>query len=167
MIPALSSSLRGYVTLASVIVALLLICYLIGSISVAARFSGETRRRRLRRAAHFSSAIVISTATVWTLVDYCWLAQLRRTAHACDSGTTEDGKYVATLCLLNSRFNYLRLYERDLGRLVADRTYRCDQRSDTKLIAGDTFAFDGCADGNESIIRLPPSLVDRLRAKLP
>jgi len=157
--------IRAFVMLGLPPIALLLSCYVICAVPFAVFGVRVKRRTRLRRMAKHCAAVVISTIAAWLIADYLWLAQLRPTAHGCHSDVSDNGEYVATRCLLNAGQDYLRLYESRTGRLIADRTYSCDP-ADPKLIVLDHIVFDGCAH-DDSAIKLPPSLLDRLRAKLP
>lgn len=99
------------------------------------------------------------------MADHVWLAALRRTAHACETDVSYNGQYTATQCLLDAGYDYIRVYDSRTKRLLADRTYSCEP-SNVKLIVDDAMVFDGCAE-DDSVINLPPSLVDRIRALLP
>ena len=161
----LLNEIRTQVILACLGVAIFLPCYLILAIPFTLLGSTQKRHRRLKRMAKFGAAIAATSTGAWFLADYLWFAELRRTAHACETQVSENGEYVATQCLLNAGYNYLRVYDSTAKRLLADRTYDCGP-GDTKLIVAREAVFDGCSH-EDGWIDLPPSLLDRLQAALP
>ena len=93
---------------------------------------------------------------------------LRSHAHDCERKQSSDGVYIAELCLLMDNghdADYVaRIYAARNGVLLAERTFDTTQ-ADMEWFDGQvTFQHGGDAD---SWITLPPSMLDRLRAKLP
>lgn len=165
MIADLANDVWAAVALSSPVIGGLLLCYLVAAAAVAVFGARVKRRKRLIGAGRFVATIVIATAAIGLLAHYVWLAGLRRTAHDCDSQVSDNHEYIGKQCFLNAGLSYLRVYDAQTKSLLADRTYTCNA-ADTKLFVGDQMAFDACAEGDSSI-RLPPSLLDRLRALLP
>lgn len=159
-------NIRGCVMLASMMIILRFLYYLNHAVPDALFGEREKRCMRLRRTAGLSAAVVILTIGACFMVDYIWLAELRRTPHACIEEISSNGKYVAKRCVLDAGYEYLRLYDNRTGDLVADRTYQCEASVALNVIMGDNMVFDSCAH-DAGTIMLPPSLLDRLRAKLP
>jgi len=73
--------------------------------------------------------------------------------------------YIATWCLLTKDMAVIRVYGLSRSRLLAERTY---SELDTPRLFWDSDALgylDGSSDGGR--IALPPTLLDRVRAKFP
>jgi hypothetical protein len=150
---------------ASPVIALLLLCYLVIAGLVALFGARERMRRRFNRMGKAVAVIVAATAGITFFAHYVWLVELRRTGHACESHASEGGDFIAKQCTLDAGFSSLRVYDSQTNWVLAERTYNC-HAGFSKLIVDKQMAFDACAEG-DSLIRLPPSLFDRIRAKLP
>ena len=76
----------------------------------------------------------------------------------------KNAPYSARFCYLNKEVVLLRLYDASATELLAERTYL---QLDRPFISWDSdrLWYDTYPDG--SFIALPPSLFERLRAKLP
>lgn len=166
--------------ISSVCASLFILCPLIGVILLAyltwmalliACGARDKRLKRMARAARISAAITVLVTGTWFAVNYLWMAELRRSAHACESQVSDfdNGKFLATQCLLDVGYDYLRIYDNQTRQLLADRTYKCSP-ADVNLIMTKSpdyaVVFDGCAYA-DSVINLPPSLFDGLRTKFP
>jgi hypothetical protein len=167
----LANDLRAYATLGVVTVAALLLLYFLSSLLMLTFGRKDKRCARIRRFAGIAFAAILTVSFVWSLSDYAWKVALRRTAHACESQASNSslGDFTVERCYLWARHGYLAVYEAGSHRLLADRTYVV--YADPKLIVSDggdePVVLDGGADGSESTIALPPSVVDRLRAEFP
>jgi hypothetical protein len=153
------------VTLASPVMALLLLCYLVVAGSVALFGRRERMSRRFIRIGKIVATVVATTTGLGFVAHYVWLVEIRGTVHACESHASEKGEYIAKQCMLNTGLSYLRVYDGPKNRLLADRTYKC-HAGFSKIIVNDRSAFDACAEG-DSLIKLPPSIYDRIRSTLP
>lgn len=87
----------------------------------------------------------------------------RRSASECRSET--EGRYVGEVCVLASEYGTLfRLYDASSGELLAERKYYSPQ-SPQLLWSAEDVCYDVSDD--DGYVSLPPTWLDRLRAKLP
>ncbi|PCE27431.1 hypothetical protein BWP39_02725 [Paraburkholderia acidicola] len=103
-------------------------------------------------------------ASAWTYWEGARLRALVKPTD-CDNAQSADGRYTARVCYLGSRI-VLRLYERQSQQLLAERTYGSSADDPVRLYwKPDELRYEDGAD--LGTIHLPPSLYDRLLAKLP
>ncbi|WP_175947364.1 hypothetical protein [Burkholderia pyrrocinia] len=160
---------RGYVELACIAITILLALYLILAVPAAFLGKREKRRIRLKRVARNCIAVAITTIGAWFLADYAWKAAARQNPYACHSEERAfSTAYRVIRCGISGGYDNLRVYSIRTKRLVADRTYTCigDNKVIISVDQGEEVVFDACAY-EETLIKLPPSLVDQLRAMLP
>jgi hypothetical protein len=114
--------------------------------------------------------IVAATVVVFGL-NYTCDVGLRSNAHDChtEKSNKDGGLYTAELCFLDGNSDgykmRLRLYSSSDGGLLADRTFF---DMEPRLIWGvdrDLLIYN--TSDNHGYISLPPSWMDRMRAKLP
>ncbi|WP_211443215.1 hypothetical protein [Collimonas humicola] len=114
--------------------------------------------------------ITVTTVTVLGL-NYACDVERRSTARSCrtEISDADGGLYTAELCFIDgpgNDFNIrLRLYSNRDGNLLAERTYTHPERKLTWAIGGERLVYNTA--GNGGSISLPPSWMDRMRAKLP
>ncbi|MFM0735107.1 hypothetical protein PQQ52_31990 [Paraburkholderia sediminicola] len=156
------------------VAALIIVCIAMVSMARAVCFIVSSRDGRSQRAQQMikvslKRTVVGAVATAvlvfaWSYWDCARLRSLVRPAD-CDSVQSADGRYTARSCYLGSEI-ILQLYEGSSERLVAERTYGDHSHDPVRL-----YWKDGALqyeDGDElRTITLPPSIYDRLLAKLP
>lgn len=114
--------------------------------------------------------IILSFAIVVALIDYGCEARRRATAKECIDTISHNRLYRAQSCITNVSGNLVsfvgRLYDVRDGRLIAETTFD-SMDGGVPDFADDDHAvlFDG--GGDSGLTYIPPSLVDRLRAKIP
>jgi len=117
--------------------------------------------KRFRKLIFWFTGIV---TVIFFLLPYLWGAALRRTAHECQT-EKESGLYVGEVCFLGSpdatRF---RLYDANSGELMAERTYN---DLDPGMVWSNDRVYYNMGASPAEYVKLPPTLFDRLRAKLP
>lgn len=139
-------------------------------------FSEKERRknRLLRIAKIFLNRIVIVTVVGFSL-NYLMHAYMRVTAsQPCAQSVSDDGLYIAQLCPLGGGLtpfsvNYvLKIFTSTDKNLLAERSFFYSYREKYPFLWSKSHVGYGDSDGDyEGIIQLPPTLLDRLRAKLP
>lgn len=113
-------------------------------------------------------AVLLTFAIVVVAIDYMSSVLLRSNAHDCERKQSDNGVYIAELCLLRDNghdADYLgRVYATQSGALIAERTFDAMETGIYWDEASVAFQRGGKGD---SLIRVPPTLVDRLRTRLP
>lgn len=139
-------------------------------------FIFSRREDRLQRTRHVCRAAVrrtLPTVAVIVAVGCAWSywsdARERSaiTAADCYSEQSPDNLYLARICYVGRTKRVLRVYDRDQQHLFAERTYR-----DTSGVLVHLYWQNGvlryyAEDDYPHAINLPPSIYDRLLAKLP
>ncbi|WP_423369305.1 hypothetical protein [Burkholderia sp. LMG 32019] len=121
---------------------------------------------------HFVRA-AIALALVAILIPYLWRADVRnRTAelNKChtERSRADDERYTATYCYGPGENVVLRLYRSSSMNLLAERLFSYPRDEPVRLTWDrDAVVYDAAASDGDGIITLPPSLIDRLLAKLP
>ncbi|MFM0015534.1 hypothetical protein PQR46_30510 [Paraburkholderia sediminicola] len=156
------------------VAALIMVCIAMISMVRALCFILSSRDGRSQRAQQMIKVLlkrtVVGAATAAVLV-FAWSnwdrARLRSLVRPtdCDSVQSADGRYTARSCYLGSKI-ILRLYEGGSQRLITERKYS-DYSHDPVRLYWEEGALR-YEDGDElGTIILPPSIYDRLLAKLP
>ena len=113
-------------------------------------------------------AALLTVAIVVVVVDYTSSVLLRSNARDCQRTQSDNGAYIAELCLLRDNghdADYLgRVYAAQGGALLADRTF--DTPESGIYWDNESVAFERGGTG-DSLIFLPPTMLDGLRARLP
>ncbi|QBQ98923.1 hypothetical protein [Paraburkholderia pallida] len=114
--------------------------------------------------------IVLSFTIALVLIDYGCEARRRAKAGECMDTTSHNGLYRAQACITSVSGNVVffvgRLYEARTGKLVAETTFDSMDGGVPDFMPDDhAVLFDG--GGDSGLIDVPPSLLDRLRAKIP
>ena len=112
--------------------------------------------------------VLLTFVIVAAGIDYTSSVLLRSNAHDCQRKQSDSGVYIAELCLLRDNghdADYLgRVYATHGGALIAERTFGA---METGIYwDGGSVAFERGGNG-DSLIRVPPTVLDRLRARLP
>lgn len=98
-------------------------------------------------------------------VPYCHNALIRSGAHDCRRETV--GNYIGETCYVPREWGVVfRLYNAHSGELLAERNY-IDPEVPRLLWIDHRVRYDFNAKDGEGFVTLPPSWLDRLRAKLP
>lgn len=108
--------------------------------------------------------LLIPIASIIT-AQYLLAARHRAHAHECERKVSRGDSYIGEICYLPYRDGTLfRLYDARSNDLIAERTY-----SDIypKMVFGDDRVYYSMSAGTEAYVLLPPTWLDRLRAKLP
>ncbi len=117
----------------------------------------KPRRVRLFRLAVL--AVVIAS------MPYCYDALNRSGARECRRETVEN--YIGETCYLPNEWGVVfRLYDARSGELLAERSY-VDPEVPRLLWIGNDVQYDFNAKDGEGFVTLPPTWLDKLRAKLP
>jgi hypothetical protein len=162
------------IAMLSVVAALIMVCIGMISMAWALRFIVSRRDGRSQRAQQMIKVLLkrivvgVAAAAVlvfaWSYWDRARLRSLVRPSD-CDTVQSADGRYRVRSCYLGSKI-ILRLYEGGSQRLIAERTYS-DYSHDPVRLYWEEGALQ-YEDGDElGTIALPPSMYDRLLAKLP
>jgi hypothetical protein len=154
MTSEIAINIRLLASITSPFIVLFLIFYLLFEIPIALFGTRKKRGKRAKRATIVTATAIFVPLIIGLLAHYVWLSELRRTVHGCYTEASDDGKYLATRCFLNSGYFYLRLYDAQTQKLLASTTYKC-YPADPKLVVGDNIVFDGC-ESDSSEIPLPP-----------
>lgn len=113
-------------------------------------------------------AVLLTSAIVGVVIDYTSNVWLRSNAHDCQRKQSENGAYIAELCLLRDNghdADYLgRVYAAHGGALLAKRTFDATE-ADIYWDRG-SVAFKRGGNGDDLIL-MPPTLLDGLMARLP
>jgi hypothetical protein len=135
-------------------------------------FSGrDGRMQRAKQTARVSIRRIIFTVVLLATSGYAWnywkSAHLRSFCEPKDRNSeySADGHYLARYCYFKDTI-VLRLYDKDGTQLLAERTYR-----DPSGVPVELYWKKGALlypeEHDLGTIRLPPSLYDRILAKLP
>ncbi|WGY70167.1 hypothetical protein KEC55_24245 [Burkholderia cepacia] len=117
--------------------------------------------------------VAIAVALVIMLIPYMWRADVRKRTTELNKCHTErsradNGRYTATYCYGPGEDVVLRLYRSSSMNLLAERLFSYPRDEPVRLTWNrDAVVYDTAASDGDGIITLPPSLIDRLRAKLP
>ncbi|ODV42620.1 hypothetical protein AWV79_24730 [Cupriavidus sp. UYMMa02A] len=128
----------------------------------------EGRRERARRLATAATRCGLALGAMWTAIVYGSGAWERTSAHNCRRLPVPDAsaKYEAEYCYLSQHKVLVRVYSASRNVLLAQRTFANSGPVRLHWDRG-VLVFDpGAADGNGRLV-LPPSLRDRLMARLP
>ncbi|MDK3023553.1 hypothetical protein QO239_13200 [Cupriavidus taiwanensis] len=88
----------------------------------------------------------------------------RREARDC-TRDVEAALYIGEICYLPTQYGTLfRLYDAQSGELLAERSYN---DLEPKIVWGDNRVYYNTGASPPAYVRLPPTWLDRLRAKLP
>ncbi|WP_211443216.1 hypothetical protein [Collimonas humicola] len=138
------------------------------------RFIFSAKHGRAQRALQMLKVwlqrITVTTVTVLGL-NYACDVERRSTARNCRTEISDEdgGLYSAELCEINGAGSdysmRLRLYSSRDGSLLAERTYKHPEPKLTWAIGGERLIYGW--PNNDNTIPLPPSWMDRMRAKLP
>jgi hypothetical protein len=109
------------------------------------------------------SVVLLVAGTAWK---YQSDVRMRAKAQACTHELSPDdgGRYRAEQCSLGGYVMLLRVYEARTGQLLAERTYSVVDTPE--LIWTSRGVFDRFGP-EEMVVRLPPTLLDRVRASMP
>ncbi len=161
---------EGMVTFyALVLVALVVLISFVRSLVII--FSHSTgRAARVRRSAGLWTVRITGVAVLWVAVNYGIGVGLRSKARDCKKSLSNGGRYIAELCLL--RWNpgddsdYIgRVYDAKNGELLVKRTFSTPVPK-LSWWKEESVSFSSGGDDSSWVV-LPPSMYDRLRAKLP
>ncbi|MCX4144786.1 MULTISPECIES: hypothetical protein [Paraburkholderia] len=154
---------------ALVLIALVVLASFVRSLVII--FSQSTERAaRVGRIAGLWVTRIASVAVLWIAVNYWIGADLRSKAHDCRKTPSDGGRYIAELCLLRwnpgNDSDYVgRVYDAKNSELLAERTFSTPV-PELSWWKEDNVSFSRGGDDSSWVI-LPPSLYDRLLAKLP
>jgi hypothetical protein len=154
---------------ALVLIALVVLVSLVRSLSII--FSQSTERAaRVRQIAALSARRIVSLALLGVAVNYWTSVDLRSKAHDCRRTPSDGGHYIAELCLLRwnpgNDSDYVgRVYDAKNRELLAERTFSTPV-PELLWWKEDNVSFSRGGDDSSWVI-LPPSLYDKLLAKLP
>ncbi|MEX3669164.1 hypothetical protein AB3X82_13305 [Paraburkholderia phenoliruptrix] len=102
------------------------------------------------------------------VINYALDVRLRSRAHDCERKQSDDGKYIAELCLLRDEghdADYVgRVYDAKDGQLLVERTFNAAETELSWLNGQVSFMRGG---ENYDVVRLPASWMERLLAKAP
>ncbi len=88
----------------------------------------------------------------------------RNGAHDCRR-QNEGGLYIGEICFLPyANGTLFRLYDSETGELLAERTY---SDLDPSVVFGEDRVYYNMGATSEGYVMLPPTWLDRFRAKLP
>lgn len=116
------------------------------------------------------SVSILACVVLVALTSYVFEARRRARATECINATSHNGLYRAQSCLTGVRGNvgdYVgRLYDTRGGQLIAETTFDSMDGGAPAFMDDDhAVLFEG--GGDSGLIYLPPSLLDRLHAKIP
>lgn len=104
--------------------------------------------------------VVVFLFVILQVVPYSCSVANRMGAHECER-EIEATLYIGEVCYLPSQYGTLfRLYDAQSGKLLAERTYN---DLDPRIIWGDDRVYYKPG----AFVMLPPTWLDRLRARLP
>jgi len=165
---AIRAHAEAVVLLGLIVVALLVACVFV-AISARRVFSKKTDRgKRARIEAKRFVAWVISATIIVIALNYAMDVKTRSGAHEWQQSiSTEDGGlYTAEYCYVGFDKILLRLYSSQDRSLLAERMYWYPD-SARLLWTSDSLVFNTNPGSGSGEIQLPPTLLDRLLAKLP
>lgn len=109
--------------------------------------------------------LVILVVAAWYISVYGYVALQRSRATHCEREM--HGKYIAERCALHPEFlAVFRLYDAQSGDLLAERTYD-DPLFSPPIWEDDHVLYDRSPPDGKGFLKLPPSWLDKWRAKLP
>jgi len=151
------------------LVTLAILAAVAGVCSLMYIFAATTcRAERAARVSKTFAKIVVVAAMIALVVNYAFDIRLRSGAHDCERKSSNDGRYVAELCLLRDNghdADYVgRVYDARNNELLVERTF--DAPETELLWFSGQISFMRGGDDSDAI-HLPPSWLDRLRSKLP
>ncbi|MEQ5841056.1 hypothetical protein N0A02_16645 [Paraburkholderia acidicola] len=114
--------------------------------------------------------IIVTIIVLWMVVNYWTDFELRSKAHECKKQLSDSGLYLAELCLLQwnpgGDSDYLgRVYDAKTGTLLVERMFQSPVPQ-VSWWKSEYVLFERGGRGS-GLVNLPPSLFDRLTAKLP
>ncbi|GAC1320769.1 MAG: hypothetical protein NVS3B3_21340 [Aquirhabdus sp.] len=139
-------------------------------------FSEKERRKiRFKRVAKIYAKRMVIVVVASFSLNYLMHAYMRVTAsQPCEQSVSDDGLYAAQLCplgigLASSRVIYvLKIFSTGDKNLLAERSFSYSYKEKYLFLWSKSHIGYGDSDGDyEGVILLPPTLFDRLRAKLP
>ncbi len=141
----------------------------VGVWSVMFAFAATTgRAERISRVVKVCAKCLVAVVVIALVVDYALDIRLRSGAHDCQRKKSDDGQYVAELCLLRDNghdADYVgRVYDAKDGRLLVERTFDAAE-TELSWFNGQVSFMRGGEDSNT--VRLPASWIERLRARMP
>jgi hypothetical protein len=155
-----------YFHLAAVALLLLGLALLRAVIYVMATPNG--RKARAQRLALVAAGRMLAVGGIWTAIVYGHGASERAGAHNCRRLPAVDAaaRYAAEYCHLGRERVLLRIYGAERDRVLAHRTFTSS--SPVRLSwDGQAVVYDPAAPGKKGRLALPPTLGDRLLARLP
>ncbi|MFM0338963.1 hypothetical protein [Paraburkholderia fungorum] len=128
------------------------------------------RAARVRRIVGLWAMRTTGVAVLWVAVNYWIGVDLRSKAHDCKKASSDGGRYIAELCLLRwnpgNDSDYVgRVYDAKDGELLAKRTFSTPA-PELSWWKDESVSFSSGGDDSSWVI-LPPSVYDRLLARLP
>ncbi|CAG9170723.1 hypothetical protein LMG23992_01765 [Cupriavidus laharis] len=104
-------------------------------------------------------------AILFVILPYLYNVAQRSGAHECERETFEE--YIGERCTLPREYGTIfRLYHAGTHELLVERTY-LDPNLKPLIWHKTDVLYDVNADDGYGFVTLPPTLLDRLRAKLP
>ena len=142
---------------------------IVGVWSVMFAFTATTgRAQRILRVVKACAKCLVAIVMIALLVDYALDVRLRLGAHDCQKKRSDDGQYVAELCLLRDNghdADYVgRVYDAKDGRLLVERTFNAAE-TELSWFNGQVSFMRGGEDSDT--VGLPASWIERLRARMP
>lgn len=128
----------------------------------------DGRRARARRMALVTAGRLLALGGIWTAIAYGHGVSERAGAHNCRRLPAVDAaaRYSAEYCYLGRERVLLRIYGQERDRLLAHRTFTSTGPVQFSW-DGQAVVFDPAAPGRKGRLALPPTLGDRLLARLP
>ena len=126
------------------------------------------RVERAQQLAWVATWRILALLGIWTAIVYASGAWERAGAHNCRRvpASGAAAHYAAEYCYLREDKVLLRLYSRGRGALLAERTYA--STGPVRLSwDGDMLVYDPGATDGKGHLKLPPTLRDRMLARLP
>ncbi|WMY07331.1 hypothetical protein [Paraburkholderia phenoliruptrix] len=151
------------------IVILAVVLIVAGALSAMNIFAARRdRAKRTRRALSLCAKSLVAVVLIMLTVNYGLDVRLRLRAHDCERKQSDDGKYVAELCLLRDNghdADYVgRVYDAKGGQLLVERTFDAAE-TELSWLNGQVSFMRGGDDSD--VVRLPASWVERLLARAP
>lgn len=112
-----------------------------------------------------TSRLAILIVCAWYISVYGYTALQRSKATYCEQETR--GGYIAKRCALGPEFWVVfRLYDAQSGELLAERTYD-DPTFSPPIWEDGHVAYNPSPDDGDGLLTLPPSWLDKWRARMP
>ncbi|UIF90356.1 hypothetical protein [Cupriavidus sp. UYPR2.512] len=130
--------------------------------------TADGRKARAQRLARVTAGRLLALGGIWTAIAYGHGAWERAGAHNCRHLPSLDAaaRYAAEYCYLGRERVLLRIYGVERNRVLAQRTF--NSSGPVRLSwDGQAVVFDAAAPGKAGRLALPPTLGDRLLARLP